>query len=120
MNKEEKFGNFVYRNAGWLGAYIVEKNGECTKQVDVSNIKKYIEELLQENKKLQQKVNQLETSITSKDSELLQLKEELRQLKTNREDAIGYIKYCQTSDKDIFPVIEAEKMIEILERGKEL
>lgn len=65
-------------------------------------------------------INQLETSIATKDSELLQLKEELRQLKTNIEDAIGYIKYCQTSDKDIFPVIEAEKMIEILERGKEL
>ena len=27
---------------------------------------------------------------------------------------IEYIKYCQTSDDDIFPVIEAEKMIEIL------
>jgi hypothetical protein len=43
----------------------------------------------------------------------------INQLETNRDDAIGYIKYCQTSDKDIFPVIEAEKMIEILERGKE-
>lgn len=50
----------------------------------------------------------------------VQCVEYFEQLETNIEDAIGYIKYCQTSDKDIFPVIEAEKMIEILERGKEL
>ena len=41
----------------------------------------------------------------------------INQLETNIEDAIGYIKYCQTSDDDIFPVIEAEKMIEILKGG---
>jgi len=61
-------------------------------------LNEYIEQLQQENQQLKEKVNQLET---------------------NRDEAIGYIKYCQVSDKDIFPVIEAEKMIEILERGKE-
>ena len=55
-------------------------------------------QIIRQNKELQAKVNQLETNI---------------------EDAIGYIKYCQTSDDDIFPVIEAEKMVELLERGKE-
>ena len=105
MNKEELLYNEIY---------------ERTKDFGRAQFVRELMRLQRENKELQQKVNQLETSITTKDSELLQLKGKLRQLKTNIEDAIGYIKYCQTSDKDIFPVIEAEKMIEILERGKEL
>ena len=40
-----------------------------------------------------------------------------RELLNRIDNAMGYIKYCQTSDKDIFPVIEAEKMIEILKGG---
>lgn len=39
----------------------------------------------------------------------------INQLEKNIDDAIGYIKYCQISDKDIFPIIEAQKMMEILE-----
>lgn len=39
---------------------------------------------------------------------------ENQELKERINDAIEYIKYCQTSEKDIFPVIEAKKMIEIL------
>lgn len=81
-------------------------------------------------------INQLETKINTYENpedmtlmfmwcdekakdKIKELKQKVNQLETNRDDAIGYIKYCQTSDKDIFPVIEAEKMIEILERGKE-
>lgn len=41
----------------------------------------------------------------------------INQLEKNIDDAIGYIKYCQISDKDIFPIIEAEKMTEILKGG---
>lgn len=71
---------------------------ERTKDFGRTQFVRELMRLQRENKELQQKVNQLEI---------------------NRDEAIGYIKYCQVSDKDIFPVIEAEKMIEILERGKE-
>ena len=57
--------------------------------------------------------------MTLKTEEINLLIDYINQLETNIEDAIGYIKYCQTSDDDIFPVIEAEKMVELLERGKE-
>ena len=53
--------------------------------------------------------NQLETSIATKDSELLQLKEELRQLKTNRDEAIKEIKKRSTPEV-------AQLYIEILEK----
>lgn len=41
----------------------------------------------------------------------------INQLEINIVDAIGYIKYCQTCEEDIYPVIEAQKMIEILKGG---
>ena len=47
-------------------------------------------------------------------NELVNWREENKELQEKINKAIEYIKYCQTSDDDIFPVIEAEKMIEIL------
>jgi predicted RNase H-like nuclease (RuvC/YqgF family) len=77
------------------------------------------EQYKDEVQKLQAKVNQLETSIATKDSELLQLKEELRQLKTNRDEAIKYIKYHTSgviTDEDIVYVTPSRNIVEILER----
>lgn len=44
----------------------------------------------------------------------ISLQKQNQKLQQRINKAIEYIKYCQTSDDDIFPVIEAEKMIEIL------
>ena len=61
MNKEE-INNWYFRDLGSLGAYIVERNGECSKQVDVNHIKKYIKDLLYKIERIQQKANQLEAN----------------------------------------------------------
>lgn len=45
--------------------------------------------------------NQLETSIATKDSELLQLKEELRQLKTNRDELKKWLRVCLEENNKI-------------------
>lgn len=67
-------------------------------------------------------INQLETSIATKDNELLQLKEELRQLKTNIEEAIEIIDNydCRKGwyENDTDKVIDNIKNT-LLERGKE-
>lgn len=64
--------------------------------------------------------NAIFTSVPIEDIEFYkqtneELQQENKQLKERIDEAIEYIKYCQTSDDDIFPVIEAEKMLEILE-----
>jgi septal ring factor EnvC (AmiA/AmiB activator) len=88
--------------------------------------------------KLQAKVNQLETSIATKDSELLQLKGELRQLKTNIEEAIELLKNFDVFKEFSFPLMKRDEenqvkssidyefkttlykqLSSILERGKE-
>ena len=67
---------------------------------------------------------QLETSITSKDNGLLQLKEELLQLKTNRDEAIEYIEniwYSKntTNINDIgYTTNKLLKIKQLLERDK--
>lgn len=93
-------------------------NKETTIFIDTQDMEErygeqlYQEYLEKENKQLKDKVNQLEMSIATKDNELLQLKEELRQLKTNRDEAINEIKKRSTPEV-------AQLYIEILERGKE-
>lgn len=101
MNKEE-INNWYFRDLGSLGAYIIETNGECSKQVDVNHIKKYIKDLLHKIEQTQQKVNQLET---------------------NRDEAIEYLNsyyaiYKNATDGFNYG-FDSKKAILILERGKE-
>ena len=94
MNKEVKNRNWVYKDLGIWGAYITETNGECTKLTDVTHIKRYLEDLIEENQQLQQKVNQLEANI----------EEALKFIDNNM-----YERYCYVGSED--------KLKEILERG---
>ena len=94
MNKEVKNRNWVYKDLGIWGAYITETNGECTKRTDVTHIKRYLEDLIEENQQLQQKVNQLEANI----------EEALKFIDNNM-----YERYCYVGSED--------KLKEILERG---
>lgn len=59
MNEEFQFKNWGYKDLGMLGAYIVEKNNESYKQIDVTNVKQYIKDLIEENQQLKE---QLESS----------------------------------------------------------
>lgn len=63
-----------------------------------------------EIKRLLVKIEKLETEVDSTNSKVSELANRII-------DAIGYIRYCQINEKDIFPVIEAQKMMEILEGG---
>lgn len=71
-----------------------------------------IDQLQQENKKLKEHIEKYEHYC--KTTGIEELMKENKKYKEVIDKAIEYIKYCQTSDDDIFPVIEAEKMIEIL------
>lgn len=66
------------------------------------------------NEKLKEIIKHQKDIINNLEDKLLFQKLENYKLENKINRAIEYIKYCQTSDKDIFPVIEAEKMIEIL------
>lgn len=55
-SREENPRNWVYKDSGWLGAYIIETDGCVSKQIDVTHVKKYIEDLLQENEQLKEEI----------------------------------------------------------------
>ena len=83
--------------------------------------KKYLNDLVSKNK-------ELETSIATKDNELLQLKEENNQLETNIDEAIELLtksfNFCENDSQGEFDICNVainreKKAIEILERGKE-
>lgn len=63
MNEEFQFKNWGYKDLGMLGAYIVEKNNESYKQIDVTNVKQYIKDLIEENQQLKEKLQQKEDII---------------------------------------------------------
>lgn len=63
MNEEFQFKNWGYKDLGMLGAYIVEKNNESYKQIDVTNVKQYIKDLIEENQQLKEKLQQKEDVI---------------------------------------------------------
>lgn len=63
MNEEFQFKNWEYKDLGMLGAYIVEKNNESYKQIDVNNVKQYIKDLIEENQQLKEKLQQKEDII---------------------------------------------------------
>ena len=103
MNEEFQFKNWGYKDLGMLGAYIVEKNNESYKQIDVTNVKQYIKDLIEENK---------------------QLKEQLQVNKKARKEAIEYINATEYSDivglnkngikefwfvKDILKILDIDK-----------
>jgi chromosome segregation ATPase len=94
------------------------------KAIDEREIEEYskeVRDLYDYTMYLAKKLNQLETSIATKDSELLQLKEELRQLKTNRDEAIEYIKnhiqegYSEVYDAEMrWDAVSGDDLLEIL------
>lgn len=63
MHEEFQFKNWGYKDLGMLGAYIVEKNNESYKQIDVTNVKQYIKDLIEENQQLKEKLQQKEDII---------------------------------------------------------
>lgn len=58
MNKEVKIRNWVYKDLGNFGASIIETNGECSKRTDVTPAKRYIEDLIEENKQLKANIDE--------------------------------------------------------------
>lgn len=60
MHEEFQFKNWGYKDLGVLGAYIVEKNNESYKQIDVTNVKQYIKDLIEENQQLKEQLQQQE------------------------------------------------------------
>lgn len=94
------------------------------KNFDTKHLQDFINEFerqQQENQQLKEKINQYENP---EDLTLFYMwidekaKDKMKELQQRINEALEYIKYCQTSDDDIYPVIEAEKMIEIL-KGEE-
>lgn len=92
--------------------------------IHLGNLNKFhreYKELKQENQQLKEKINQYENP---EDLTLFYMwidekaKDKMKELQQRINEALEYIKYCQTSDDDIYPVIEAEKMIELL-KGEE-
>lgn len=57
MNEEFQFKNWGYKDLGMLGAYIVEKNNESYKQIDVTNVKQYIKDLIEENQQYREVID---------------------------------------------------------------
>ena len=71
MNEEFQFKNWEYKDLGMLGAYIVEKNNESYKQIDVNNVKQYIKDLIEENQQLKEKLQQKEDNINKAQEEFI-------------------------------------------------
>ena len=103
---------------GQLNNELLQLKSECyKKRNDNKSLRGTIKSVLEtsnnrhnEIKRLLVKIEKLETEVDSTNSKVSELANRII-------DAIGYIRYCQINEKDIFPVIEAQKMMEILEGG---